>query len=143
MRRTVLAASGLALAIAGGAHAASSGSVAGRVVANPLDVRLTLSTSQTQVGTRFGAGATVRNLGTGSLSNVTLALRADPAIAVTPSSPWSLGNLAGGETTAAAWFLCASAPGNYVVVARATGGVFTAESPAKLVSVTAGRGRCR
>jgi hypothetical protein len=133
----------LLLALAGGAQAGTGGSISGRIVANPLDVRLTLATSQTQVGTRFAAGATVRNIGARSLANVTLALRADPAVVVTPSAPWALGTLAGGATTAGAWILCGSSPGNYVIVARATGGGFTGDSSARVVSVAAGRGRCR
>jgi hypothetical protein len=130
----------LALALAGGARAAGGGSVSGTVVANPLAVAISLSSTSLPVGSAFSATATVSNLGAAPLSDVDVTLQADSGIA--GASTKRLPSIAGGSTASAAWQLCGLAPGNYVLLAKGQAGSFSAESAAQLLQIASGSGRC-
>jgi hypothetical protein len=139
---TRLAAVVLALALVGGAHAAGGGSISASVVANPLAVTLAVSPVQVVVGGGATATATVRNLGSLQLTGVEVTLRADPGLALGGGATRSLGTLAGLASGTVSFPICGLAAGNYLLVASATTGVFTSESAAQLLQVTAGSGQC-
>lgn len=141
MKRT-LAFAALALVLAAGARGASSSSVAGTVVVNPLEVSLALTPAQVPVGRYSAATATVRNLGAAPLTGVTATLRLDPGLTVAGSPTRSLATLAGGPNANVAWALCATAPGNYFVLATARIGSASADSAAQLLQVQAAPGSC-
>lgn len=132
----------LALAVAGVARADGSGSVGGRVVPNPLAVELGVAPAQIATGGAATATATARNIGSAQLANVEVSLRADPGLAVGGGTTRSLGTIGGLASATTSFSLCGLAAGNYVVVASATSGAFTAESPAQLLEVAAGTGQC-
>jgi hypothetical protein len=137
-----LAFAALALLLAAGARAASSGSVTGTVIVNPLEVSLALTHAQVPVGQYSAATATVRNLGAAPLTGVTATLRLDPGLTVAGSPTRSLAPLAGGASANVAWTLCAAVPGNYFVLATARIGSVSADSAAQLLQVPAGPGSC-
>jgi hypothetical protein len=140
--RTRAAAVLLALALAATARGADSGTLSGTVVANALGINLAVSPAQIAVGGSATATATARNFGSLQLTNVEVTLRADPGIAVGGGATRSLGPLGGTASASTSFPLCALAAGNYLLVASATSGPFTAESPAQLLQVTAGTGQC-
>jgi len=133
----------LALGLVAGAHGAGSGSVTGRVLVNPLTVSLLLSPASSSVGGSVTATATVLNSGGAAVTDVAVALAADPNLTIMGGETRPLGTIAAGATATASWPLCALAPGGYVVVARATGGSFHTDSPAQLLNVSAGAGQCQ
>jgi hypothetical protein len=132
----------LALGIVAGAHAAGSGSITGTVRVNPLRVSLTLSATSTSVGGAVSATATVVNGGGAPIASGSVALVADPNLAVSGGETRPFGTIPGTGSVQAFWPLCALRPGGYVVVAVATAGPYQANSAAQVLNVTAGPGQC-
>jgi hypothetical protein len=122
--------------------------VPGRVIPNQLFVGLTVSPIKTTVGKAVQARASVTNGGFRPLANVSVTVRFDPTGLVVAGSPTvTIGTLGALRTVKATWSLCPQQPGNYVLVVsaratRADGVVLAVESPAVLLTVDAGRGRC-
>jgi len=122
--------------------------VPGRVIPNQLFVGLTVSPTRTTVGKAVQARASVTNGGFQSLVNASVTVRFDPTGLVVAGSPTvTIGTLDALRTVKATWSLCPQQPGNYVLVVsaratRADGVALAVESPAVLLTVDAGRGRC-
>jgi hypothetical protein len=131
----------LALGVVAGAHAAGSGSINGSVLVNPLTVSLALSSGSSAVGSPVTATATARNSGPAALS-VIVTLAADVNLAVAGGVTRTIGTLPANGSAQVSWSLCALAPGGYVVLANATSGPFRTDSPAQVLSVSAGSGQC-
>jgi hypothetical protein len=129
-----------ALTLVGAARAAGGGSISGTVVATPLALAISLSSTSVPSGSQFSATASVSNLGTSSLSNVDVTLQADSNIA--GASTKRLASIAGGSTVSVTWQLCSLAPGSYVLLTKGQSGSFSAESSAQLLQITSSSGKC-
>jgi hypothetical protein len=122
--------------------------VNGRVVPNQLFVGLTVSPSATTVGKTVQARASLTNGGAQPLQNVSATVRFDPTGLVVSGSPTiTVGTLDTLKTSKATWNVCAQQPANYVLVVsargtRADGVQLVVDSPAVLLTVASGRGRC-
>ena len=140
--KQALAIAALALVLAGGARAASTGTVTGTVAVNPLEVSLALTPAQVAVGQYAAATATVRNLGAAPLSGATATLRLNPGLTLAGSATRSIPPLAGGGSAQVAWTVCAATPGSYLLIASAQAGGAGADSSAQLLQAQAGPGTC-
>jgi hypothetical protein len=133
---------------AGAAYAARTGSVPGFVVPNPLEVSVTLSESEVDVGDRVTLTARTTNLGSGTLSPVVLTVRFDPSgLAFRDGATREIPILRGARHAEVFWNVCALAAGHYVVLVTATGSAtahrtFVSESSAALLEVKPGSGTC-
>jgi hypothetical protein len=132
----------VALVLVGGANAAGSGSVVGSVLANPLRISLTLSSSTTAVGGAVSATATVFNVGGTSVNNVAVVLTGDVNVAVAGGDTRTIVAIPGNATATVGWSLCPLLPGSYVVLATARSATFSADSQGQLLNVSAGTGQC-
>jgi hypothetical protein len=141
MRAIVLAVS-CALPTTGAAQAATEGSVTGRVLISPVAIDLVITPSTAQVGTSVIAAATLRNLGSVALSKISVRLRAPSGLAIQPSGARSVQGFAPGTSTALSWSVCGRRPGSYLVFAEASYSGTVVDSPARLLTVTAGSGKC-
>jgi hypothetical protein len=139
-RALPLVALAVALLFAGGVAGASP--ITGTVTPNPLEVSLSLSATQLSVGGRATATVSVRNLGSQLLSGAATLQLESTGIAAAGDATQQLGSIPGGGTASASWQVCGVAPGNYVLVAQAAAGGFSAASLGRLLSVTQGTGSC-
>ena len=139
MRRLALACTAFALVAACAAQTGSTSSITGHVLVNPLSVSLTVPAGPVKPGKEFVVKATVSNAASAELSNVQATLLRDPAIVLYDPATQVLGKLGPRRSAKFTWAACSATPGNYVVMARATAGVFTAESQGALVAVAPGR----
>ncbi len=130
------------------AFAQDAGSVTARVTVNPLSVTLDLSAHNVRVGSRLDVTAAVTNQGATPLAGALVTLLASPVGLRIDGGPHRVVFLlTAGETESVWWRLCALAPGNYLLVARASavnlaGNIFIAESDAELLTVSRSRKRC-
>jgi hypothetical protein len=144
----VTAAVALVLVGAPSSHGEPVHGVPGRVIPNQLFVGLTVSATRTTAGKTVQARASVTNGGFKPLVDASVTVRFDPTGLVVAGSPTVLiGTLDALRTVKATWSLCPRQPGNYVLVAsargtRADGVTLSVDSPAVLLTVDAGRGRC-
>jgi hypothetical protein len=133
----------LAVALLHAGAVAGAGPVTATVTPNPLEVSLSLSAMQLSVGDRTTATAEVRNLGTQPVPGAAVTLQLESTgIAIDGNATQQLGIIPAGGTASASWQVCGVARGNYVLVAQAAAGDFTAASPARLLAVTQGGGNC-
>jgi hypothetical protein len=108
------------------------------VRANPLVISLSLSKSTIKVGQTVQAKASVTNLGKVTLTTIDVELRVDPRAARLAPAHQSIARLKAGQSSMAMWSLCGGTPGTYVVLARATSAGSSVDSPAMLLTITAG-----
>jgi len=121
---------------------AQSRSVDARLDVNPLRIDLAISTIQATVGQRVQVAASVTNLGPSRVSNIVVELRvATGGLRIQGSTVLSISRLQPGQETSVGWAVCGQSPGNYVLMARATVNDAAIDSPARLLTVIAGRQR--
>jgi hypothetical protein len=134
---------GLALLVATAAGADGGGRVVGTVRASPLVISMRVQATEVRAGKLFAAAALATNIATTPLAEVALTLRADASIRIVRATPTALGTLNGHSSRGAAWALCATSPGNYVIFSRVTAAPdWVAESEARLVTVSGSRRNC-
>jgi len=120
------------------ASGGSAGSSRGLVLASPLLVTLTLSTSFASIGQTVKAEARVSNLGSSTLRSTRLELRAD-GTGLTISRPLNeIGQLKPGKSTSVSWSVCGRAAGSYVLLVRTTVAGIATDSPAQVLTVGPG-----
>lgn len=140
-RLVALALGALAVGVSG-SQGAGTRTVAATVVPSPLSVALALRPTKVSAGRTAKATAVASNLGTTPVTQVELGVRIDPTgLSVAGQNPRTFAGVAADKSVDAAWRLCAGAPAVYVVVAQArgrlpSGGPASAESPARLLTVT-------
>jgi hypothetical protein len=125
-------------ALAAGAASASgspSGAVQARVLVNPLSVVVLVPSDPVKAGRNFRIRAEVTNASSSALRNVAVALVAPQALVVRDPATQVLPRVGPGADRRARWDACTTAAGGYVVMARATVGLFTSESAGQLVQV--------
>ena len=125
----------------GDASGATGESVSGTVIANPIDVTLSISAAQVAAGTSAVATATIRNLGPAPLSGVRVSLRADPTLTIANATQ-TIASMAGFGSAQLTWPVCSGGPGNFLLVADVQSGMLTAESAAQLLQVGSGTATC-
>jgi subtilase family serine protease len=108
----------------------------------PLEISLELSTMDARVGDAVKARATITNAGQTRISNVTAELHVDISVVdVRGGLVATISRLQPGRTATVSWTLCASATGNFLVLARATVDGASVESEARLLTVEGQRRR--
>lgn len=151
MRRLLLllAVGVVSLSLAGPVAANEAGAVAGVVRVQALEVDLELRRSVAATGDRVHVVATVRNQGTASLRDLSVALRAPDGIAVDPHERRAIAHLRGGASRLVRWQVCGDDRGVYGLLAqvegeRPGGQDVTVESTVQLLELGAeGRHPCR
>jgi hypothetical protein len=141
----IVVAVGGVVAIAGVAsptRSSDSGQVSASVVVNPLALLLDLSRTSVTTGQKLQATATVTNVSRIRLSNVAVELRVDTSGIVVKGTTKVVSQLGAGKSTGVSWQICATAPGAYLVLARASAGGVSIDSAARLLAVTRGKGGC-
>ena len=144
MKRVVLICALLGAIAAGVARAdpPGSGSVAGRVLVNPLYVTVLVPSSPVRTGRDFRIRVDVANAGAVPLLNVAVTLVRPTGVALRDRARQVLPRIAPLDQRRVNWDACVRNAGSYVFMARATTGPFTAESPAAVVEVTGARSTC-
>lgn len=131
----------LALATAGSINAESA-SINASVRVVPLEISLELSSLDARVGDAVKARATITNAGPTRLSNVTAELHVDTsAVNVRGGLVATISRLQPGRSATISWTLCATATGNFLVLARASVDGASVESEARLLTVEGQRRR--
>jgi hypothetical protein len=119
--------------------AAGEGSLSATVRVSPLQARLELSATSTQVGKTFKATAVVTNVGPSVVKDVTVDLRLDGAgLVIERPGPKTIEQIKPVKAATVSWMVCAASPGTYLLLAQATVAGETVESAARVVTVTAG-----
>jgi hypothetical protein len=133
-------------ATAAGVDGASEGPLDGRVLMSPLAISLEIAPSTVRPGELAGGRVTVTNLGPIALSRISIRLRFPSELLLRGRQPLSVRRLASGASASVTWLLCGRTPGSYLVFAEATfGSTFgslVVDSPARLLAVRPGTGRC-
>lgn len=142
MRRAAFACLAIAVVTAGAAQAGDSGSITGRVLANPLSVTIDVPADPKRRGRTFRIGADVANAGAAVLDNVVVTLVRDPGIRLDPKPSQTISRIPARESRRVVWSACSNKPGDYVVLARAATGQFVAESAAELVQILPSNRTC-
>ena len=117
------------LAVAGGA-------VTGHVRASPLVVTLDLSATTAPVGQVVQARASVTNLASSLVRDITVELRADPLGLRVTKPIVKVAQLKAGKSMALSWSICGLAPGAYVVLVRTTESGASFDSAARVLTIT-------
>jgi hypothetical protein len=130
--------------VQGGSGGASSGSsdasVGGRVAISPIVITLELVPRKPKSKGPPELRAIVRNLGAVRVPEVVVSLRASPAaLAIRPSDPAVLRNIAGGRSAEATWTLCSTSSATYELLAVAAIGAAEVRSRPLSVSLPASR----
>jgi hypothetical protein len=129
--------------IPGPVRGASEDAVTGTVLVASLQLTLELSSSTVATGESVLARARVTNLGGASLRGIVVTLRLDPdGLLVKRPASKKVPQLAPGKTSIVSWSLCGRRPGILVILAQATVGGVTVESPARVLTITAGHRTC-
>ena len=129
-----------ALLLAGAAPANDSTVVSARVVANPLTVRLSLSTKKLNVDECIDATATTDNLAAVAARDAVVSIVASKTGLRAPQG-WDrkFASIPARGSVPAQFRLCGRKPGNYVVLASASAKVsglaYSAQSDAQVVRV--------
>ncbi len=92
-----------------------------------------------RTGRNFRIRADVTNWGSTVLRNVAVTLVSPPQLVLRDPRTQVLPRVGAGVDRRTRWDVCTTTAGGYVVMARATVGPFTAESPGQLVQVTSAR----
>ena len=136
MRRLVFVCAALAVTGTTAAQAGDSGSITGRVLANPLSVVVNVPDSPIKRGRWFRVAVHVENAGSTPLATVGVTLVRDPALMLRPAAPsQTIPSIPAGGGRKVVWEACSNTPASYVVLARAATGPFMAESPGVLVQI--------
>jgi uncharacterized membrane protein len=123
-------------------RADGQGSIRGQVSISPLLVSLTLSTTTAVVGKALRADVRVTNVGPERVSNVIVEVRAaTDGLRIRKDTPQTIAKLKPGESGLVTYTICGQKPGSYVVLARATLAGTSVDSPARLLTITAGKER--
>ena len=124
-------------------EASSSDGVAGTVAISPIVLDLMVPT-ETRVGDEMKLRAAIRNVDDVDVLHVVVVLRVSSAgLGVRGGLTRIIQRVRPDRTGAAVWQVCATEPGTYVLLASATVGDVTTDSPARLLVVTPNSGRCR
>jgi hypothetical protein len=129
-------------AVAAAVDGASEGTIDGRVLISPLALTLVISPPTIHVGDLASALVTASNQGVAPLGRISVRLRAASGLIVRGRQPQTILSLAPGGNGFVSWSLCGRTPGAYVVFAEASVGSLVVDSPARLVTVLAGPGKC-
>jgi hypothetical protein len=132
----------LVAAVARGSEPPGSGSVAGRVLVNPLSVTILVPATPVRTGRGFRIRADVANAGAIPLLNVAVTLVRPTGVALWDPARQVLARIAPVDQRRVQWDACIRNAGSYVVMARATTGSFTSESLAGVIEVTGARAPC-
>lgn len=132
----------LVAAAAGSAQADDTGGIVGIVTANPLSVALVVPPDPVRRGRWFRVVAEVTNNGTRRFDDVRVTLVRPQGLRLDPGARQTILRIPASETRRAVWQACSNTPGNYVLLARAEVGVFTAESAAAVVEITPSNRTC-
>jgi len=127
------------LASAAGGTGPPSGTVLARVLVSPLSVTVVVPAEPPKVGRDFWIRAEVANAGSSAVQNVAVTLLAPQALLLRDAATQVLPQVRAAEIRSVRWDACATTTGGYVVMARATAGPFTAESPGQLLQLTAAK----
>ena len=107
-----------------------------QVLANPLSVVVEVPASPIKRGRWFRVSVQVENAMNTPLATVGVTLVRDPALALRPAAPsQTIPSIPAGGGRKVVWEACSNTPASYVVLARATTGPFTAESPGVVVEI--------
>ncbi len=124
--------------------AGSEATVTGRVRVSPLTLLLELSTANATVGQTLQAQATVSNVGSSAIRDIQVELRVDPDGLRVNKGIVDLAKIRAGNSAVVSWAVCARVAGAYVLLARATAGGASIESPARVMTIApGGRRSCR
>ncbi len=124
--------------------AGSEATVTGRVRVSPLTLLLELSTANATVGQTLQAQATVSNVGSSAIRDIQVELRVDPDGLRVNKGIVDLAKIRAGKSAVVSWAVCARVAGAYVLLARATAGGASIESPARVMTIApGGRRSCR
>jgi len=129
-------------AVAAAVDGASTGTLDGRVLMSPITLTLEVTPASLAVGQVAAATVSLVNLGPVAISRIAVRLRNATGLAVRGRQPQWIRLLAVGGSGSLSWSLCGRAPGSYLVFAEATLGAIVVDSPARLVTVRPGPGRC-
>ncbi len=123
-------------------RAGGDGSVHGGVDVSPLLVSLSLSTTTSVVGKPLRADVRVTNVGAARITNIVVEVRAaTTGLRIKSITPQTISKLRPGEVGIVSSTICGQKPGNYIVLARATLAGNSVDSPARLLTITAGKER--
>jgi hypothetical protein len=121
------------------ALAGPDGTVTGRVLVASLRLTLDLSSSTVSTGEQLLARSRLTNLGAAGLKGIVVTLRLDPdGLLVKRPASKTLQQLAPGRTATVSWSICGRRPGILIVLAQATVGGVTVESPARVLTIVDG-----
>jgi len=123
------------------AYGASARQVNGRVTAFPAIVSFVVSPTSAKVGVAVGAGATITNVGGSTLTSIVVELRADVGGLAVNKASQSIAQLKPGKSATISWSVCGRTVGSYVLLARATIGTMSVDSPARVLTITANTGK--
>lgn len=138
MRFAALACALCAALVAGAARGAQgppSGAVQGRVLVNALSVVLEVPTDPVKAGRDFRIRAHVTNAGSVAVENVRVSLVSPPGLRLSDPRTQTLPRIGPGAERTVRWGACSRIVGNYIVIARATEGLFTVESAGQVVQI--------
>jgi hypothetical protein len=141
MRRLARLCAAFAVAAACTAHVASSDSITGRVLVNPLSVDVQAPDS-VKTGREFALRAVVANAGSTALLDIDVRLLRDSGIALRDPARQSIDRIGPGRDRKVTWSGCARTAGAYIVLARASTGPFTVESPGVLIQAVGPNRAC-
>ena len=132
----------LAALAAGAARADDSEGITGHVTVNPLSVALVVPADPVRRGRWFRVTAEVTNNGSRRLDDVRVTLIRPQGLRLDGPARQTIARIPPGETRRANWQACSNTPGNYVLLARAEIGTFSADSPAAVVEITPSNRTC-
>jgi hypothetical protein len=116
----------------------AEGHVGAQVRASPIVVTFTLSAASAQVGQTIKAEASIANIGSATLRNVAVELRADRTGLSFKNPIVTIAQLKAGKSTTVGWSVCGRLAGSYLVLARVTESGQPIDSPARLLTVSPG-----
>ena len=135
---SVVVAAAVAAAAEGGA---AEGAVAGRIAVSPITVRLELVPRKPKSKGPAEVRATITNLSAAKLSRVEVSIGASPgSLAIRPAASSVIHSLGAGRSVEAAWTICSTTGGTFLLTASATvSGVATASPPMTVTLASSAR----
>ena len=129
-------------AVTSAVDGATAAAVDGRVLISPVAVSLEIAPTNALAGQPVAARAAVSNIGPSTISRVSVRLRVASGLVVRGRQPQSIRRLAPGASASVSWSVCGLSPGSYLVFAEATFGSIVVDSPARVLTIHPGPGRC-
>ena len=125
----------MAAGIASAATGPPGGTVAARVLANPLSVELFVPAGTVKAGTNVRLRAEVSNDGQTTVQNVGVSLAAPQGVVLRDPVTQVVPRIGRGASRRVHWDACSPTADGFVFVVRATTGQFTAVSAGALVQI--------